>query len=93
MTKYKAGDKVTIVLDVSDAATFNECEDEFKIIAHEPAPKPIVKFGFVLGHGGIEDNFITLEGAKMASLGYQGVVGYFKTTITGNDFTVEKVTG
>lgn len=48
MTKYKAGDKVTIVLDQYDADIFNDdaASDskvrEYNIIKHEPAPEPIV---------------------------------------------------
>lgn len=93
MTKYKAGDKVTIVLDKSLADLYSMDEEFGKtIISHEPAPEPIVKFGFMLALSGIIDYFSTLEHAKQESLNYYGVLGYLKITITGKDFTVEKVT-
>lgn len=96
MSKYKAGDKVTVLLDEMDALNLNRGSEDViwkkkQIIAHESAPEPIVTYGFVLDNGLIRGVFAKLDFAKMESNGYVGVVGYIKTTITGNDFTVEKV--
>jgi hypothetical protein len=86
MSKYKAGDKVTIVLDNCDAETFNEYEDEYTIIAHEAAPEPIVRILSLR-----ENGYISGIGNDKYLAGYP-LLGKIKVTVTGNDFTVEKVT-
>lgn len=61
MTKFKAGDKVTFIIDEEDAFQCNQKTHPIykQIIKHEPAPEPIVGYvylstadkQFYCGHG------------------------------------------
>ena len=86
MTKYKAVDKVTILLNKHDSTIFNTVGDMYNIISHEPAPEPIKKRFIVC-----KDGFVDL--AVATDYRWADYIGDFEVTITGNDFTVEKVTG
>jgi hypothetical protein len=94
MSKYKAGDKVTCeyVLDEIDADDLNNKRvPDFKItkiIAHERAPEPVVKYMNVY-----KDDIC---GAYISNLQTRtredahNWLGKIKVTLTGNDFTVGK---
>jgi hypothetical protein len=91
MTKYKAGDKVTIVLGEVDSEKMNKGAIfsgilNGQIIAHEPAPEPVVMCVNVY-HNDIGLSH-TLEDADRYA--QKDKIGRIIITTTGNDFTVEK---
>lgn len=95
MTKYKVGDVLKIkplkIINGTEADNLNRGGgislyiDAETIMEHEPAPEPIKKRFIVC-----KDGIVVLDVAT----DYRGAdyIGDFEVTITGNDFTVEKVT-
>lgn len=92
MTKYKAGDKVTVLLDDYDAGYLNTAHrisfNKEKIIAHEPAPEPILRYLNVYPDR-VCYGYNFLDNCRDCA--YDDGLGQIKVTITGNDFTVERV--
>jgi len=99
MTKYKAGDTLITktILDDNLAEELNsgfyaEITD-YKIISHEPAPEPIVLYYIAYDRGMGAEGFKSLDDAKNFKVNNNNnKIGYIRSTFTGNDFTVEKVT-
>lgn len=79
MTKYSAGDEVTIKLDASFAEILNSdysiIVSASRISSHKPAPKPIVWFQNVYGDG-IDCMYPhpTKESADEADRNYEGCI-------------------
>ena len=74
--KYKAGDRVTIELDKSDARNLNNESGIIileilgcQIIAHEPAPPPINTFIHLYSDGSV-NSWRTIEDAKEIKVPY-----------------------
>jgi hypothetical protein len=94
MSKYKAGDIVTIRYKLTEDSLniLNKGGNhpDGEIISHERAPEPVVTYNALFKDGYIADGYKTLEALKNEVDHDEKVVGYFKTTYLGNDFTVEK---
>lgn len=80
--KYKAGDRVTIVIpDESHSRCINENQlvaiHQDMIVHHEPAPEPVVRY-FALFNDDMIGEYHDLE--KVKSYHYKGCIGYMRVT-------------
>lgn len=100
MTKYKAGTiKVNIPKYYADELNNGSgiliYPDD--IISHEPAPAPIVQYCVLLNNNSYGQICVSCGmNDKIDAIAHcykTNGLGVIKVTITGNDFTVEKVTG
>ena len=106
MTKYKENDTLTFRLKLSKFAAkelsdngypITFCGVKLDLVNHDPAPEPIVQYCVLLNKNSCGQICVSCGmNDKIDAIAHcykTNGLGVIKLTITGNDFTVEKVTG